>query len=102
MLTHLSQFFFLVHHRDTFRLILPALGLALVLVALFLLARLLFLAFVKSRSASWHSHPLIIIFYYDGRLLALFAAWAQFLSLANCSRGLLHPLITSSLDIILP
>jgi hypothetical protein len=33
------------------------LGLAFVFVALFLLARLLFLAFVKSRSASWHSEP---------------------------------------------
>jgi hypothetical protein len=29
----------------------------LVFIALLLLARLLFLTFVESRSASWHSHP---------------------------------------------
>jgi len=62
VLAHLTQFFRFVHH-NAFRLILLALSFALVLVSLFLLARLFFLTFGKSRSASWHlKSPRIYIF----------------------------------------
>jgi hypothetical protein len=47
VLAHLTQLFRFVNDR-AFRLILPALCLALILIALFLLARLFFLSFGKS------------------------------------------------------
>jgi hypothetical protein len=57
----LAEFLHLVD--DTaFRLVLFPLDPALGLLALFLLARLFFLAFSKSRSSSWHSQFLLSLF----------------------------------------
>jgi hypothetical protein len=64
---HLAQFFRFIHHGSAFRLILPALRLALVLVPLFLLSCLFFLTFGKSRSSSWHTQsPRFSIFIMAG------------------------------------
>jgi len=64
VLTHLTQFLCFVHYNAS-RLILLALAPALVLVPLFLLARLFFLTFGKSRSASWHTEsPRNLYFHY--------------------------------------